>query len=296
MVRIDLMIGEPARRQLVWLFAAMVALSATIAEAAPAKPRCFWSGSCEGFQVQWSAADLTVTDAQKAVVFSARKLAKENFERLKKEAKGKRFSYEENYELLSLVGPYLSFEYHVYADGGDTKGGASQPAAATRYVTVDLRKPENLSERLSRLLSGQPTADLPMARLNDVFSSNDILAALKNDTVIQAIIDPGKASDLKTMVGLLNKKDLPEPDMCGTFDDSLLNEFCIHHLRGDNAVVRLGISGRASCRESISELGLAIPYGKDRKAALKAADDGKAGILAGALKQSTGKARTHISF
>src|SRR5688572_27057459 len=87
-----------ASLRLVWILGAAIAFSWITpmpAEAVPAKARVFWSGSSEGFQVQWSSADLKVVDAQGAITFSAQKLAKENFDRLTK-TNGKRIAYEEN--------------------------------------------------------------------------------------------------------------------------------------------------------------------------------------------------------
>lgn len=105
---------------------------------AAAGQQTYWKGSSAGYAVDWSSEDLRIADEKTgATVFSAKDRARTNFDRIKSRLKpGQR--YEEDYELLSLVGPVLSLEYHarIFApgaakaalSGGNTSGSGTAGA------------------------------------------------------------------------------------------------------------------------------------------------------------------------
>lgn len=99
---------------------------------AAAGQQTYWKGSSAGYAVDWSSDDLRIADEKTgATVFSAKDHARTNFDRIKSRLKpGQR--YEEDYELLSLVGPVLSLEYHarIFAPGA-AKGTASSGSATS---------------------------------------------------------------------------------------------------------------------------------------------------------------------
>lgn len=256
----------------------------------------FWKGTSAGYQVEWSSADLKAVDSKSnRTVFSARETAQANFEHVKKKLQPNEV-YEEDYELLSLVGPIMSVEYHAKISSGlSTKNSKIHQKGITRYVAVDLQNP---SPAISRMTENRDEFADPAnhVKLSDIFTEKDLLAAFNNDTVIQSTIDTATITTLSDLVKTLKGKSLPAPDMCGKFDSCLLNEFGFHHLRGKNAVVRLGISGVEPKPETLSELGMVVPIAEPWLSKFNLAADGKEGILMGALKKKTGSARTHFEF
>lgn len=292
---------------------------------AAAVQQTFWKGSSAGYAVDWSNDDLRVADEKTgATVFSAKDHSRTNFDRIKNGLPSGQ-TYEEDYELLSLVGPVLSLEYHArIAAPGPVKagttarsaGGSASPVNATassassggsvashgitvsgvtRYVAIDLRDPSGSVERLASDYE-QQLEQAHAIRLSDIFAEKDVLGAFCNDTIIQSTVDTSSVKSLRDLVKSIQGKHLPAPDMCGRFDWGLLNEFGIHHLRGTKAAVRFGISGSDPKPELLSELGMVVAIPPSWQSKFLLAADGKEGVLMGDLKRKTGVARTHFEF
>lgn len=260
-----------------------------------ATTQTFWKGGSSGFQVEWSTTDLKAVDSKTGKsVFSARDVAAANFDRVKKKLQPGEV-YEEDYELLSVVGSILSLEYHARLGPPATGNTKPMEKGVTRYVSIDLQNPSGAVSRLTENRE-EPSESLNCVRLSDLFGEKELLAAFTNDTVIQSTIDTTKISTLPELVKALKGKSLPAPDMCGKFDACLLNEFGFHHLRGAKAAIRLGVSGAEPHPEILSELGMVVPIPESLQPSLTLAAEGKEGILMGVLKNKTGKARTHFQF
>ncbi|MBY0549482.1 MAG: hypothetical protein K2W95_19555 [Candidatus Obscuribacterales bacterium] len=283
--------------------AALVLLACLMPVAiAAAVQQTYWKGSSAGYAVDWSSEDLRVADEKTgATVFSASDHARTNFDRVKNRLKpGQR--YEEDYELLSLVGPVLSLEYHarIFAPGvaksvvGDVVPGTTI-TGVTRYVAIDLRDPSGSTDRLASDYE-QQLEQAHAIKLSDVFAEKDVLAAFSNDTIIQSTVDTSSVKSLRDLVKSLQGKHLPAPDMCGKFDWGLLNEFGVHHLRGTKAAVRFGISGSEPRPELLSELGMLVSIPAAWQPKFLLAAEGKEGVLMGTLKRKTGPVRTHFEF
>jgi hypothetical protein len=283
----------------------VVLLSGLVAQAMPARAvpvasaQTYWKGSSAGFQVEWTKGDLRAVDSSSGqTVFSAKDVARSNFESVKKRLPPGTV-YEEDYELLSLVGSVLSLEYHARISNGPksqkrSSAKATQSRGITRYVAIDLQNPAG---GIARLSEKYDEATIPSCvKLSDLFSEKDLLAAFTNDTVIQSTIDTEKVATVTDLVKALDGKSLPPPDMCGTFDASLLNEFGVHHLRGSKAALRLGISGAEPRSEILSELGLVVPIPEGVLSKFNLASEGKEGVLMSALKKKAAQARTHFEF
>lgn len=291
--------------RLVTGIAAVVVLSGIVAHSLPANAipavsaQTYWKGTSGGFQVEWTKGDLRAVDtAGGQTVFSAKDVARANFESIKKKLPPGSV-YEEDYELLSLVGSILSLEYHARISNGAKSSQKQSSKAArthgvTRYVAIDLQNPVGSVARLSETYDESTTPST--VKLSDLFSEKDLLAAFTNDTVIQSTIDTEKTSTVSDLVKALDGKSLPPPDMCGKFDTSLLNEFGVHHLRGSKAAIRLGISGAEPKSEILSELGLVVAIPEQSLSKFTLAAEGKEGILMSALKKKVVKGRTHFEF
>lgn len=257
-----------------------------------------WQGNSAGFSVNWSSDDLSAVDEKTgATLLSAKDHSQANFDRIKKTLQPGQI-YEEDYELLSLVGPILSLEYHARISSPSNSaptGKSTSVAGVTRYVAVDLRDPAASVARLS-IDAEEQGEEAHVAKLSDVFAEKDVVSAFNNDIIIQSTIDTSKVSSVQDLVKALHGKHLPPPDMCGRFDWNLLNEFGVHHLRGNKAAVRLGVSGSDPKPEQLSELGMVFPIPAAWQPKFLLASEGKEGVLMGALKKKAGKARTHFEF
>ena len=280
------------------LAATMLLINAGVALAATTR-QTYWKGSSGDYRVEWSNADLEASNTKTGkTVFSARAIARANFALAQTNFKPGDV-YEEDYELLSLVGDIMSIEYHARLPlQNGSKSAKSKDASSTgitRYVAIDLRSPQG---EIRRLTSNQvePDADQNLVNLSDLFGAKEALTAFNNDTIIQSTIDTATVTSLPDLVKSLNGKNLPAPDMCGRFDNFLLNEFAVHHLRGTKAAVRLGISGTDPRPELLSELGLVLPIPEAWQARFLLASQGKEGVLMSTLKRKSTKTGTHFKF
>ncbi len=275
----------------------VLALGARAPAQCTATGQTFWKGSSAGYQVEWTSGDLKAVDSKTGhSVFSAREVALANFDHVKRRLQPGE-TYEEDYELLSLVGSVLSVEYHARIFNGNGRNSKTTvERGVTRYVALDLQNPGASVNRLTETREESIEPASSCVKLSEFFGDKELLAAFNNDTVIQSTIDTSTISTLPDLVKALKGKSLPAPDMCGRFDSNLLNEFGVHHLRGTKAAIRLGVSGVDPHPETLSELGMVLPIPESLQAKFSLASEGKEGVLMGALKRKTGKARTHFEF
>lgn len=245
------------------VFALVMLLPLAMPAATEAREKLIWSGQTDGYDVRLSSGNLTLGKVGEPKPFFSGRM---RFLHEVGPTKPGEESHEVSWQLLSVVGPIVSFEQ---AGGGYAKGTA-HPYAYRQYEAVDLRK------------KGRP------AVLTDFFPRETILKALLGDKVIQRAL-VGKARP-KTLEGLLKALDgYTSEDCTYGFTDDLLSSFAFHHLEGNQVAVRFGLThGCEVARGSLTTLGVLMPIPPSLKGALEEARQGREGFLAARAPKDSG--------
>lgn len=211
-------------------FSIMLALTGPAA----ARETMIWSGHTDGYDIRLSSANMTFGRVGEQKPFYSARL---RFLNELGPTKPGIESHEISWQLLSVVGPIVSFEQ----SGGGYIKGTAHPYAYREYHAVDLRR-KGLR-----------------ARLTDYFPPEAIHQALMGDRLVQKAL-AGKPRP-RTLEGLLKALDGYVSDDCTyAFSDDMLKSFAFHHLKGDQVAVRIGLThGCEAARGSLTILGAYMP-------------------------------------
>lgn len=246
---------------LAWL--ALTSVSSAVA----APPATYYSGVHHGYVLTWSAADLQIHPVKaKGPLFSA----KANF--LADSDPDMRCDREGSYQVLSVVGPYVS----LHQAGSGYCEGTAHPYAVQTYRALDVRR-----------------ADKPV-KLTDLFPEKELLTAFLGDRVVKKALAGQRPSTLKGVVEAL--AGYSSDDCAYGFSDDLLERFAFHHLEGDRVAVRVGLShGCEANRGGLTQLGLLLKIPPALRSPLTQAAQRKHGFLtANAPKGQTSFSETEI--
>jgi hypothetical protein len=244
----------------------------------------FWQGRSAGFDVEWTSEDLVARDpARGEAIFSARSEAKTQASTAGASEKTAPCHFERQIRLLSLAGPYLSFEQRDYS----SCEGWAHPAEETRFRSIDLRRLSDARQQ------SEAAADLS---LTDFFAADEISRALRANTVIRRSLAGPLPHELPDLLTLLSATGSPPEGMCFSIPANLLQRFAFHDLRDRRAAIRLGLPGSGPCRAKLTELDLFLTPRPRDKALLAAAKKRQYGILMVDADRLLGRNRTTIAF
>lgn len=234
--------------------------------AASPTDRPIWTGTSGEFRIAWTASDLRVSrqDNPSETRFSLRSLAKAAWKKMVAEAAGQRLERQITYRLLSVVGPYLSYE-----EADDCDCGGAHPSAVKRFRAIDLEKTR---------------ADNPVpVSLTDIFSDGDVFAALVSDSLVRSALhdaDMPQPSSLAELLDALDYRAVSVGDCGYLFSKELLQNFAFYDLRDGKVAVRISLSHEAEvCRGQMVQLGLLLPIPEKLAGFLDAARRKSGGIL-----------------
>ena len=141
-------------------------------------------------------------------------------------------------EMLSVVGPYVSYQRDYYYDGG------AHPSYGTGFIAYNLKTDTSV-------------------RLQDIFDEKDILNALKKDEFVQKYLTSEKYYDYNTLKSFFDNLD---GECAYYFSMDNLSHFAFHHVKGDMVAVRIGISyGCEAARGNFAQIGIYLPMSKKFK-------------------------------
>ncbi len=165
----------------------------------------------------------------------------------------------ESYEVLSVVGPWVSYERSA---GGYT--GGAHPYSSTTYVTEDVTKGKDAFSLL------------------DVFPEKEVLKALKADGFVRKHIHDEAAFKKATTVEAMLQSLEPGEDCVG-FDsglDAVKRSVAFHHVEGSKVAVRIAFGYAAeACRGSKFVVGVLLPIPASLRPALERAAKRQEGFL-----------------
>jgi hypothetical protein len=282
-------------KQLTALGILLVCLLSAVQAQEQGKP--VWNGRSGNYEITWTTTEISGSSLG-TVTFSARTLARENFQLTAKEARqnGEKLTgFERNFRVLSVVGTIVSLEDNFYAN----YASAAHPSGETRYTAIDLSKSGKVGYS-NFLESLDMNLDAPglTAKLTDYFPAAEIYKALMADTLVQKGLDGKRPKTLAELLKLFAEGAVEVADgkTCARFSEDLLTRFAFHHIEGDKVAVRLGLSGLGPCRENLTQLGLLLPIPDALRIALNFAGANKEGFLMKDLKRIANEQQSKITF
>lgn len=253
---------------------ALLALSGMAQKSAP--EQVIWTGASGEYTVRWTTADIVAHPTANAadLRLSVKQLARAEFASIIKDNTEETCEYERTYRVASVVGSIVTLEEAYYLGCG-----GPHPDGQTRYLAIDVAKPQNAK---SRNLSDEEGLPGNTATLTDFFPEGEILKALLADSLIQKALD-GKHP--KTLAALLKicAEEFPavseNEKLCFAVERDLLTRFAFHHIENGKVAVRIGLSGTPVCRDNLTQIGILLPIPESLKQPLALADAGTEGFL-----------------
>ena len=258
-----------------------VVLAFVAMSGAGAAERVVWQGQSGGAKVKWTSSDLTV-EAKGKPVSVFRERAQQECQEIAKdleESELKLLGCDRTYQLLSVVGPYLSFKSEAYSNSG-----GAHPSMDTSFLTV-------------RVEGAKPREVL----LTELFPEAALLEALLADSLVAQALKEAEAPRPTTLAGLVEALDMreiqPPKDPCGYFfEKDFARHFAFHHVEKKKVAVRVGLSpASGACRGQHAQLGLLLPVSSELAPLLDKAAARKEGFLMKDAKKVSGGATTKVA-
>jgi hypothetical protein len=247
--------------------ALLLAPALLLSTVADASAQVIWRGRSGGFDITWSADDISarrVSDG--TLVLSLKRdvdaewgdlAAAEPDEPVIREV-------EATYRLLSVVGPIVSVEEYWYCDCG-----GAHPISSRRFIAYDLR----------RSTPTEPRA----APITGLLSEADVLRALLADRVVRGTMDSvgvRTARSLAALVDTISHVPVEANECFFAVDESFPSAFALHHVDAGRVAVRFGLSHHYEiCRGLMTQVGVLVPVPPALRAGLAAAESRRAGFL-----------------
>src|SRR5262245_38832068 len=125
-------------KQTISLGILFVYLLSTVPAQAQDQGKPIWKGRSGNYEITWTTTEIS-GGSLGTVSFSARALARENYQLMAKDARqngNKLTGFERNFRVLSVVGTIVSLEDNFYSN----YAAAAHPSGETRYTAIDLSK------------------------------------------------------------------------------------------------------------------------------------------------------------
>lgn len=149
-----------------------------------------------------------------------------------------KYMQQEFNNMLSIVGPYVSYQSDYYYEGG------AHPSYGTGYRTYHMQTDTSI-------------------QLQEIFDEKDIVAALQKDKFIQKYLTAEKYYDDNTLKSLFDHLD---GECAYYFSMDNLSHFAFHHIKGNQVAVRIGISyGCEAMRGNFAQVGIYLPMNRKFK-------------------------------
>jgi len=222
-----------------------------------------WTGTSGNYEIEWSAATLRATRIDtKEIAFDARADAQAAWARIMQRSSGAPLKAEFTYRLLSVEGPYLTFEEEEYCDCG-----GAHPTAVKRFRAIQLDQ--------SKSDSLQP------ANLTELFSPEAIHKALVADSLVRkALGSEATPGSLQDLLEQLVDQRVKVRECEYSFPSSLMSSFAVYDVLDESVLVRLGLPAAAeSCRGQLSQIGIALSLPEATRASLLTANKQHQGLL-----------------
>lgn len=160
-------------------------------------------------------------------------------------------------ELLSVVGPYVSYEYQYWHSGNGPEG-PPHPAWGRYFRAFDIRTNSNVS-------------------LLDFYDEKVILNALLKDKFIQRMIKGRKFNTLKELFTSTRMDYDIEDEIDVEFSEGSLSSFAFHHIKDSKVAIRIGLdrSSGPYWKSDFQQVGIYLPIPEKLKDDLLRADQNK---------------------
>lgn len=237
-----------------------------------------WRTTSGGYDILWSAEDITASRAGNPPFLSVgggldSAIGSVSVPVAPDDTSGWICEDEHDLRVLSAVGPILSLEWKHYS----YCAGAAHPNLNTSYVAIDLARSERegVYQVDGRELIGREIS------LTDVFPDGEVLAALISDRLVQKRIEEIRIKTIRprTTAELVSMLEGGAECEYG-FETDMLRRFSFDHVEGDRVAVRIGLShGCEAARGRLTQIGIMLKVPESMREDFAAASDGTRGIL-----------------
>jgi tetratricopeptide (TPR) repeat protein len=172
--------------------------------------------------------------------------------------------YNTDYQMLSIVGPYVSF-LSTYDGSGGAHPIYGNVLCVSELGRVEASEPQDTStapydttekfEKMIRATKNLRETDKSHAKITDIFQEKDVFNALMKDSIILAHLPKFKPKNLKELSDSLDGE-------CEMDFSYLLESFAIRSIRHDTAVILFGLTHGCEVEKgnfTIIEIELPIP-------------------------------------
>ncbi len=147
-------------------------------------------------------------------------------------------------EMLSVVGPYVSYKTDYYYDGG------AHPSYGTGFLAYNMKTDT-------------------LVQLQEIFDEKDILNALQKDEFVKNYLTSEKYYDYTSLQSFFEHLD---GECAYYFSMDNLSHFAFHHVKEDMVAVRIGISyGCEVMRGNFAQIGIYLPMNRKFRKMIKKA-------------------------
>ena len=263
--------------------AAAAAALAVFASAAEAQ--VIWRGRSGGFDVTWTASDISARRASDgALVFSARRMADHEWAEMSTDADPPITAYQQTLRLLSVVGSVISVEEATYCECG-----GAHPMLGTRFVAYDL----------ARSTVARPHA----VSATDLVPEAELVRALTADRLVRMAMDSAHVrgfTSLRALVAGLKWKEIwPDgPEECTyAIGEEMPTEFAVHHVEGNRVALRFSLTHSVEiCRGRYVQVGVLVAPNARFAPDVAAASARRAGYLMKDERAIAGDRTTTLSY
>lgn len=229
----------------------------------------FWEGKSGNYYMVWSNRDLYLSNDKNSRQKSFWKsIVLEDFDKLSETSKGLKCGYVRNFELLSVVGNFITFyDTEIIICG--------IPSTFPNIITLDVSK----TQQLPKL--NTTTDDIDVIKLTDIFSNEEIFHAVSNNKKIKAFLKklskyPETLDDLLKLID--TEYNLHEAG--DYYLSNLLDNFAFNYIKDDKVSIRLFLMPTSGYNQSTTQkIDLLLPIPDKMKSEIYNASELKEGFL-----------------
>jgi hypothetical protein len=258
-------------RSLPWLIAGLLLYfaGAPVASAQHKKPSASWKGRSAGFTISMTPSRFLISTSTGKPVLDSAAIFASNYKELRKtpDCPGG-IHLEQYYRLLSVVGPFVSFEYKYYIgclDKDGTELGA-HPAMGRTYFSLDCRNP---GKNLAKRICDEQTTAAPFSVLDKIFPPDQLRPALTKSFDVDV--------DKTGKMNFTQFRKYVSENLCQCVDPCTSMAFS--KVVADSVIVNVGIGGSGASHGSMQETPLALPLPLKYKSDFELARSSKSGFL-----------------
>lgn len=237
------------------------------------KPSASWKGTSAGFSISMTPSRLLISSNTGTRVFDSSAIFLLSYKKMRMspdcDCPGG-VTLEQNYKLLSVVGPLVSIEYEYYIGRLNKEGNeiGAHPSMGRAFFVIDCRNPGNIVKRLAYEESRERSS-FASCRLDKIFPLGQLRAALTKSFDVEL--------EQTSKMNFNQFKDYVSHIKCDYVDPC--TDFAFSKVVADSVIVNVGIGGPGASHATLQETPLTLAIPAKYKKEFELARSGRAGFL-----------------